>query len=54
MIWYDIFTKVMLGAMGRRLCLVAAILQYMAHMRPAGAASPGPFFVFSDGRPLTR
>ena len=26
----------------------------MACVRPAGAISPGPFFVFSDGRPLVR
>jgi len=53
----DVFRKgvpVVVGAMRRRLCPVAAILQYIVHTRPAGAASPKSFFMFSDGSPLTR
>ena len=53
----DIFRKgvtVVLGVTGKSLCPVAAILRYMANPRPARASPSGPFFVFSDGRALTR
>ena len=44
----------MLGVTGRKVCPVATFLSYMANPRPAGSSAPGPFFVFSDGRALTR
>ncbi len=42
--------SVYLGVTGVELCPVAAILNYMVRR----GASPGPFFIFSDGRFLTR
>ncbi len=50
----DVFRKgvtVVLGATRDELCPVAAVL---AEPRPAQGSYPGPFFVFSDGSPLTR
>ena len=38
------------GATGCSLCPVAAVLSYLA----ARPSSPGPLFVFQDGRPLSR
>ena len=49
----DVFRKgisIYLGITGMELCPVAAILGYMVCRNK----SPGPFFVFSDGRSLTR
>ena len=42
--------KVYLGTTGVALCPVAAILSYMV----SRGSRPGPFFAFSDHRPLTR
>ena len=53
----DVFRKgvtVVLGATGRKVCPVATVLSYMANPRPAVSSASGPFFVFSDGRVLTR
>ena len=53
----DVFRKgvtVVLGATRDELCPVAAVLGYMAEPRPAQGSYPGPFFVFSNGSPLTR
>ena len=46
----DPFRKVYLGTTGVALCPVAAILSYMV----SRGSRPGPFFAFSDHRPLTR
>ena len=43
-----------LGATGRKVCPIATVLSYMANPRPAVSSASGPFFVFSDGRVLTR
>ena len=45
---------VILGATRDELCPVAAILGYMVELRPPQDRYPGPFFVCSDGLPLTR
>ena len=53
----DVFRKgvtVFLGVTGSELCPVAAVLGYMTSPRPIQDRSPGPFFVFSNGTPLTR
>ena len=53
----DVFRKgvtVTLGATGDMLCPVAAVLGYMAEPNPWKGSPPGPFFVFSNGAPLTR
>ena len=53
----DVFRKgvtFVLGAIGRKVCPVATILSYMANPRQAVSSASGPFFVFSDGRALTR
>ena len=42
--------RVFLGKSKADVCPVAAILAYMVMRR----AQPGPFFIFADGRPLTR
>ena len=42
--------SVYLGRTDADLCPVAAVLHYMVHR----GSSDGPFFQFSDGRPLTR
>ncbi len=36
------------------MCPVAAILSYMALLKPGAASHPTPFFSFSDGSPLTK
>ena len=43
-----------LGTTRGSVCPVASILNYMANARPAGSASSGSFFIFSNGRALTR
>ncbi len=53
----DVFRKgvtVVLGRMGADVCPVAAILSYMALLKPGAASHPTPFFSFSDGSPLTK
>ena len=53
----DVFRKgvtVYLGRTGQDLCPVAAILSYLAQFSGSKAKRSGPFFQFSDGRPLTR
>ena len=42
--------RVYLGKSGADVCPVAAILAYMV----SRGVQPGPFFIFADGRPLTR
>lgn len=51
----DIFRKgvtVYLGTTGTDICPVAAVLNYMVKRKPSSESVP--FFVFSDGSPLTR
>ena len=45
---------VTLGATGDMLCPVAAVLGYVAEPNPWKGSPPGPFFVFSNGAPLTQ
>ena len=45
---------VVLGAIRKKLCPVATILQYMSNPRPAAASPRGALVVFSDGSALTR
>lgn len=45
---------VYLGRTSQDLCPVAAILSYLAQFSSSKAKKSGPFFQFSDGRPLTR
>ena len=47
---FDSGVTLYVGATGDMLCPVAAVLAYLA-MRPS---SPGPLFIFEDGRPLSR
>ncbi len=53
----DVFPKgvtVVLGVSGADICPIAAILSYMAWLRPRADAQQSPFFTCSDGSLLTR